>query len=276
MSSINIGKLLRFRLTLVEWAGLLAFVSLMMFSQLAAANVKKELEALGEHIEQALAAEELQKLKKVINTEAFDAQVLSQLTVSATERESIQTALSTILHANGLFAQIFNGDPNAKPTIKFVGVKDIGGMLRPVLRVDLLEGGVNYIELICEKSPSKGYLVTDMYLAVTGQTFSSTMADSLSMMLNLPSGLFAKVLNKRGSQAEVADIIQTASQKRRAGDMVGMYKTLKRLPTNVQEEELVAFLLASSALALSEETYMLELNRFSNLFGDSPQYAMFL
>lgn len=166
--------------------------------------------------------------------------------------------------------QLF-GEPTQGRTFTFVRMLTEGDQSRPLVRLVLAEGGVEYLllEVINDK-------IVDMFIASKGKTSIESTSELLQLTINPASGFIKRLFGKKEADEKLLEQVKTMSVQMTSGQNEAAFSTLMAMPEEVRNARVMietGILLASR---ISDKLYSEQLSRLAQRFGNLPDTQFLL
>jgi len=150
---------------------------------------------------------------------------------------------------------------------------EVDGRKRALIRLDLKDEGLNFLELILDPRTGK---IIDFFSYTTGQNASDSMSSLVALAVPNGSGLLERIFGTRKLDKETAKAFRQIGDNNRQGKYAESYQIVKNLPKEYQGHRIIASLRVSFSGYVSEALYFEELENLAREFGEEPELALML
>ncbi len=147
---------------------------------------------------------------------------------------------------------------------------------RPMIRLDYIDGGHEYVLFSMDKS-RRGLVAVDMFTMTTGRYMSASMGVATQLMLKPTDSVLSKLFgNNFETNRDLVKTFQQLGELQRAADYRGAYDLLASLPEAVRNNRILVDTSVQLANMIGDAEYNRELQRLERLFGDDESASFML
>lgn len=199
-------------------------------------------------------------LDDMVDIEAFMDKVAAESNIKALEvrefrkgfaggmRDKFSLSLIAELRHHGGYATFIK-------YIRFDGSK------KPIIRLDYPDGMMNYFILDVVRVDADSFKISDVFFTSTGQYFSQTVSNLLSLSVDSSTGFLDKVQGKERFNKQMTEVFSDVTKHRLNGDYQKAYNSLISLPKDIRHSDPILQVSFGLSSSLSEEIYKKELTK---------------
>ena len=162
---------------------------------------------------------------------------------------------------------------NLGPTVrsKFLRARTVDGVTRVLLRLDLGDRGLNYLDFFVHQRSDGSWAVFDWIDFVQGQTFSESPKMVIAMMVREDPGMLGRLLGLTEIDTELADQIAELGTLGQKGDWTGWLRVYHTLPEQVRASRVLLTTRVAAASTIGNSVdYMDAMADLHKHHGDDP------
>ena len=258
----------------------LAIVLILLGALPAAAGTTPEMEAaltrLGDQVAAGFARKDKPALDRLIDLRAIGLRAARD----AYDTPDQQTAFAKGFadqRGERLFDALFTVLDGPETSVKMLRLIRRGVVVRPLLRFDYGDLGLDYWELVPERQKDGSYRVVDWYRLSTGSLLSRDLGGAARLALDPTPGLLDTVLGVKRADARVVALLKEMGDLERAGNLRGALQKLGQLPPEITSTRLFLQKELSIVTRLGDDAgYYAVLARLAKVCGKDPSCALLL
>lgn len=229
-------------------------------------------EQIAKQFAQAIAEQDRDKLIELID---FDALFLPAAKSVATKRSYIRGFLKGLKStgAPNVVKSIIQSVHVSNGELKYKRIIEQDGELRPFLRMDIPEGGHDFILLTLNP---RSYKITDLYFASAGRLMSEQFKETVGLMIAPSKGVFSEIFSSIDIDEKIVDILKQIVQLNNRGLSQQSYQLINSLPDEVRYSRPIMHTAMQIAQQVSESAYKTELDNLAKHHGDEESLQFML
>ncbi len=149
----------------------------------------------------------------------------------------------------------------------------IDNEIRALIRVNMHENGVNFLELIFDLKSKK---IIDWYNYVSSKKLSEDLAMNAALSVSDNNNLIGKLFGVKKVNKKITNTFSKMTKHMAKGELKECYYLVESLPKEIQSARGIMLLKISSSSFISENVYRQELDKFAKLYGDETGSAFIL
>lgn len=238
----------------------------------AITNDNEKREEIGRQFATALMNQDSQTLKEMIDFDSLFLPAAKAVTSTKEERLAFlngvkRTGIPNLL--NSLIQSIERADGDLAFKRLILESDD----MLPLLRLDSVDGGIDFILLTLNKKSLK---VTDIHMANSGRFMSEQFKEMVALMMPPSKSLFSAIFKSFTVDEEVVNAIKEVGRLNRLGMIKQSYKKLASLPENARNSRPILNLAIQLSQHIGNDVYLSELERLATHHGDEPSLQLML
>ncbi len=234
----------------------------------------KEYETSGRQMVAALSSRDAKAFSQVIDEESLLDRVFDGMSQDTKKVQKIRASLHSALDRVGMIITRNLGE-NARLT--YVRTRSIGQEHRALMRIDLGDRGLNYLDFILQKDKAGAVKIIDWHDYAQGQVYTTSLRQALALLMPQGEKLIERLLgrdkvDKKGAKEFVA--LSKLSREQRYAEWL---KTYNDVSDKVKYSRiiLVTRVLISSAVS-DKNQYRLALQDVHKYLGGDPTLSLLL
>ena len=168
-----------------------------------------------------------------------------------------------------------NMGPEVRMT--YLRSRNVEQVQRVLLRVDLGERGINYLDFFVRERPDGSLSIFDWLDYAQGQTYSDSLRKVMALMMKEQPSLVSKLLGLGNIDTAVANKIAKMGNLGQEGDWAGWLETYRTLPENVRNSRvMLSGRIAAASMLGDDDEYMNAMADLHANHGDDPTLSLAL
>ncbi len=185
-----------------------------------------------------------------------------------------RTKLDSVLDQAGI---VMTENLGEKTQLTFVKTRLVKDEYRALVRVNMGDRGLSYIDFILDKDDSGMVKIIDWHDYAQGQLYSESLRQALVFMLPRDDSLFATLLGESWVDSDSFGKISELARLARQRNYTAWLEKYRTLPDRLKYSRIVLVTRALIASASgSEDEYRSALREVSTHFGDDPSLSLML
>jgi tetratricopeptide (TPR) repeat protein len=270
------------RVAISVWSAILLGIALPWEAALAAGTERpgdvKAIAAFGEDLTRAFNERDEPLGSWLIDIPALALRVSTSFSDNPREQAAFARGMSNA-GAKNILMSLFKVLDTSRATVKCMKTSKaaIGNGGRVLIRFDLNDRGVDYLEFVVEKDAAGRYRAVDWYQLSRGELMSVSLGAVTRLMSDPSPDVIRKLFGVTAVDRSALEAFKSIGALQRAGKYAEAVAALKKLPERLAETRLVLTILATNAsLAGMEAEYKRTLAVVASKYGDDPSAAFLL
>jgi hypothetical protein len=161
--------------------------------------------------------------------------------------------------------------------LSYLRTRTVQGVSRALVRVDLGDSGINYLDFFVHERPDGSWVVFDWLDYMRGQTYTESLRMAMALMLKEKPSLMSRLLGlsnvDEGSARRIAKMGKLSQQN----DWEGWLEVYRTLPDNVRNSRvLLTTRIGVASAAGNEDEYKSAMSDLHANQGDDPTLSLAL
>jgi hypothetical protein len=234
----------------------------------------REYEEAGHHIVAALSSGNAEALKRAIYKRVLLDRAFEGMYQKSQAVKEVRAKLYSALDQAGI---IMTGNLGKGTRLTFVRTRLVNGEQRALIRVNMGDRGLSYLDFILGKDEHGTVKIIDWHDYAQGQLYSDSLRQALVLMLPQDEMLMRKLLNVSAVNEKAVRQFSELSRLARGKKYEQWLEKYKELPDKLKYSRivLVTRALITSAMEYSNE-YRLALKDVKRYIGDDPALSLLL
>jgi tetratricopeptide (TPR) repeat protein len=234
----------------------------------------KEYEEAGNQIVAALRSGNGEAFSRAIHKKKLLDRTLEGMSQDADIIRKTRASLDSALDKVGSIMTRKLGQ-NARLT--FIRSRSIGGEQRALVRVDMGDSGLNYLDFILGKEEKGVIKILDWHDYAQGQLYTNSLRQALVLMIPQDKTLIGRLLGLSKVDRKTVRAFSELAKLSREGKFDQWLEKYNKLPEDMKYSRiiLVSRVLIASALG-AEDQYRTALKDVNTYFGDDPTLSLLL
>lgn len=235
-----------------------------------------EAEEFGLQMEAAVASGNLESVNALIDWEALLQKAEEGLPGSETQKARIRNDFKPSLQQQGLGAElIYTVQQGGK--YQLLRVMEEDGVYRPLLRLILPVGGVNYHLFDLGKEDGDQIRATDVYVFVSAELLSESLRRVLLPILtSADRSLMERLSGRDDVFMQNLDLVEKLMQRYQARDYPGVLEVYEDWPRELQTDKNYMLLRIQAAAQVDMDLYWQAIQDFEATHPDDPAVDLML
>jgi tetratricopeptide (TPR) repeat protein len=230
---------------------------------------------IGDLLVYALQTGEFKALDERFDKNAFVDKTMKIMNPDKENASLIRNKILEIISLEMVFKNALSGVQRESLTAKTLRVihKDTGPVA--IVRVNFEDAGSNYYELSLYKKKGQ-YFINDIFIIANAQFMSESIAQTMALIFNQSGGLLSRLKITNSDMQSINAILTEAMEQKRSSDFAAAYKTMRKLPEYIIENDVIHLTIVLLASNVDDKTYRDELSAFAKRHGNNPRYTFML
>jgi hypothetical protein len=231
-------------------------------------------EAFGQKVAEALQSGNGAAFTGFIDREVLTGQVLAGMEGDEKFMSGVRSGLNRGLVQIGDLL-VNNLGPSTR--LKYLRARTIEGNTRVLIRVDLGERGLNYLDLMVKQRPDGSWSIVDWHDYAQGQTYTTSLRMALALMVPDKPSMLRELFNLPNIDTALVKRIASMGNYGRQGDWAGWLEVYRTLPEKVRQSRvLLVGRMAASTMTGDDDEYMASMADLHTYHGDDPTLSLAL
>jgi len=168
-----------------------------------------------------------------------------------------------------------NLGPAARLT--YIRTRTVDGVTRVLVRVDMGERGLNYLDFFVSKRPDESWSIFDWLDYAQGQTYTESLRVVMALMMRDQPSLMSRLFDLPEIDKKLAKQIAEMGAAGQQGDWAGWLSIYRRLPEKVRSNRvLLVTRMAAANITGDHDQYMSTMADLREHHGDDPALSLAL
>jgi len=147
---------------------------------------------------------------------------------------------------------------------------------QPILRMDYVSGGHEYVKLILRKTIKGELRIVDFGFASTGALSSTGTANATKYLIKPSESILKRLLGGIEPDQSLVDKFKKVAEYRVKGEYEKGYEVIESFPDALKNQKELILTSIVFASGFDESIYRQKLSKFAELYGDDPVHAFML
>lgn len=220
----------------------------------------------GEAFVNAFNARDIEALRDMLDINGVAESVGKELTDNDKELADFKQGFVSPENHMNFAKNAFGGAMQEGSSAKLLKILNEQGKKRPLIRVDVAQGGHEYIMLHVTQLNR----FNDVYFASSGKTLGESVIQASRLMFAPSDSLIKRMFGRIDVKQDLVDKFQKIGELRRDGNFTGAFEVFNSLPENVQNERVIIDTGIVIAQNVSEDAYLNLLGKLATHYGNDP------
>ncbi len=238
------------------------------------ARAEVSVEQFGESLAQALQAGEPDRFTDAIDRDTLIDRALAGMQgnegFAAGLRKGLERGLSQV-------GTIMVGTLGPAARVSYVRVRTVEGVPRVLVRIDLGERGLNYLDFFVHRRSDDSWAVYDWIDFVQGQAYTESLRMVMALMVRDNPGMMSRLLGLPEVDRKLTEQIAEMGRLGQQGDWTGWLRTYRTLPDDIRRSRvLLTTRIAAAGATGDDDEYMKAMADLHAHHGDDPTLSLAL
>jgi hypothetical protein len=161
--------------------------------------------------------------------------------------------------------------------LSYLRTHTVQGVSRVLVRIDLGDSGINYLDFFVHERPDGSWSVFDWLDYMRGQTYTESLRMAMALMLKEKPSLMSRLLGLANVDAGSAMRIARMGKLSQQGDWEGWLEVYRTLPDHVRNSRvLLTSRIGVASAAGNEDEYLSAMSDLHANQGDDPTLSLAL
>jgi hypothetical protein len=168
---------------------------------------------------------------------------------------------------------------NLGPAVKvsYLRTRTVQGASRVLVRIDLGDRGINYIDFFVHERPDGSWGIFDWLDYVQGQTYTESLRMAMALVVKEKPSLVSRLLGLSNVDERSAKQIAEMGKLGQQGDWAGWLEVYRTLPANLRNSRVLLTIRIAAASGLgNQDEYLSAMSDLHANQGDDPTLSLAL
>jgi tetratricopeptide (TPR) repeat protein len=239
------------------------------------AFTQAELDTIGTTFAQAINNQDLDTLNEIFDLNAFARRAAK----TVFDKDSDIRGFVKGFSAKGsmhIIRSIFDPAIDQKAHAKYLRTLFNAKEANPLIRLDMEEGGHEYILLTVEKNEHGNLVVVDLFLATSGKKSSVGVGTAVQLLFAPSQSMIKKLFGIKDVDKTLLTQLHEIGKLRREKKYAEAYHLIKGMPLNIRTQRIILDLAIQLSQAIDDKAYYQQLELLEKYHGNDPSAAFML
>lgn len=161
--------------------------------------------------------------------------------------------------------------------LSYLRTRDVQGIPRVLVRIDLGDRGINYIDFFVHERPDGSWAIFDWVDYIQGQTYTESLRMAMALMVKEKPSLISRLLGLPDVDEESARLIAKMGKLGQQGDWAGWLEVYRTLPANLRNSRVMLTIRIAAASGVgNHDEYLSAMSDLHANQGDDPTLSLAL